>query len=244
MRCYDVAVDEANGKTPVWVGVSHLGTAPAVALTKYAKNVGADGIIVMPPLAGNKESTLALNEHFRTVIEKADVPVMIQDPEDFNGVVLNLTLCSKLAMEYDNLVSIKVEGGNTLEKIEDIRRLIGDRVTILGGMSGRDLFEELDRGAHGNVPDCCLSDLLVGAFENYRARNMDRAKEFFSRLQPWLDFVSLHPLLSHEIEKETLRLRDVIKSSHTRSPHVPMSKEAKAQLAVLVKNMGLKNPDM
>ena len=53
-----IVVDEANGKVPVWAGISHLGTASSIELAKYAKDAGADGIIAQPALVG-KEAALS-----------------------------------------------------------------------------------------------------------------------------------------------------------------------------------------
>jgi 4-hydroxy-tetrahydrodipicolinate synthase len=238
-RIFSIVVDQANGRVPVWAGVSHLGTVPALELARYAKDVGADGIILMPALVG-KEATLALYEHFSAVLEKVDIPLMIQDAEDFNGIRMCATLYARLAREYDNLVSVKIEGGNTLEKIPDIKDTLGDRLSILGGMSAKFLLEELKLGARGNIPNLCLSDLLVEVFENYVGGKIDRAREIFTHYKPWVDFMTLHALSSSEVEKETLRLRGIVKSSHTRSPHIPLTEESKAELRDLMKSLELR----
>jgi hypothetical protein len=55
---------------------------------------------------------------------------MIQDSEDFNGIRMPATLYRKLADQFSNFVSVKLEGGNTFEKIE-VRELLGDRISIM-----------------------------------------------------------------------------------------------------------------
>ncbi len=237
-RCYEIVVDEANGKVPVWAGVSHLGTEPAVQLARHAKDIGADGIIAMPALVG-REAGLALFDHFSTILERVDIHLMIQDAEDFNGINITSNLYARLAKEHDNFVSVKVEGERTLEKIQEIKNFLGERLTIIGGMAARLLLEELRLGAHGNIPDACLTDLLVEAFESYTTGRFSRAKAIFSRYKPWVDFVTLHASSAFEVEKETLRLRGVVESSQTRSPHIALSEEAKVELKNVLKRMGL-----
>jgi len=233
-KCFGIVVDATAGKIPVWAGISHMGTEPSVQLGQYAKDAGADGIIAMLPL-GVRVTAMAQMEHFTTILEKVDLPLMIQDAEDFSGTSMRTSLFAKLSKEHSNLVSIKVEGGDILQKIEDVVSLAESRnFTVIGGMAARFLFEELDRGAQGNIPDACLTDLLVSAYNDYTAGKVDAARKTFAIYKPWVDFLTLHPGTSAEIEKETLRLRGIIKSSHTRSPHVPLDQESKKELASII----------
>ncbi len=159
---------------------------------------------------------------------------MIQDSEDFNGIVLDPQLYAKLAKEYSHLVSVKVEGGNTFTKIRDAQKAVGDRLTIIGGMEAKQLLKELEAGAHGNIPDSCFSDLLTALFEKYRAGKTAEAENLFLQYKPWPDFLDRHAVSICEAEKELLRLRGVIKSSQTRSPHVPLDETAKVEIKELL----------
>ena len=232
-RTFETAVDECGGRVPVWAGVSHLGTEPALQLARYAKDIGADGIIVMPGLVA-KEASFSLYEHFKSFLERIDLPLMIQDSEDFNSIHMCTTLYEKLADQYSNLIAVKVEGDHTLEKIRDIRHVVGDRLIIISGKWAMLLFEELKLGAQGTIPDGCLTDILVETYENYLKGNLDKANRTFERYKRWVDFVSLHALSFHEIEKETLRFRGVINSANTRYPCVKLDEAAKQELKNLL----------
>ena len=236
-KCYELVVDKVDGKVPVWAGVSHMGTEPSVELAKFAKEVGADGIIAMPPLVG-RESSMAFEEHFTTIMRKVDLPLMIQDAEGFAPIFMSPTLYLRLSDEYSNLVSVKIEGGNTLAKIRDVKKLVGGRLTILGGMAAVQMFEEMELGSEGNVPDACLTDMLVNVYKNYKNRNVTAARSIFAKYLRWANFMMLHQRSASEIEKETLRLRGVVGSSHTRSPHVPLKDEEKFELRTLLNQIG------
>jgi 4-hydroxy-tetrahydrodipicolinate synthase len=235
---FEVVVDEANGKVPVWAGISHLGTASSIELAKHAKDAGVDGIIAQPALVG-KEAALALHEHFSTIFSKVDLPIMIQDAEDFNGIKMEPGLYARLANEFPQFVCVKIEGGKTLDKIRDTKITIGNRLSILGGMGGRLLLEELALGAVGNIPNPCMTDIVVQSYNDFRAGDFEKAQRTFSKYKPWLEFQTQHSQSAFEIVKETLRLRGVVKSSFTRSPHVPLADETKIELRKLIANMGL-----
>lgn len=233
-RLFEVTVDEANGRVPVWAGVNHMGTEPAVRLARQAKEAGASGVIALPPFVGTKTDGAAF-EHFTTLIGRIDLPVMVQDAEDFTGVHLGTSLYVELAKEHSNLSSIKIEGGETLKKMADVLK-IGElqKLSILGGMGGKLLLQELELGTHGSIPGSCLTDIVVEIYQNQRSGQTAKAKEVFGKYKQWLDILSLNSSSSAEVQKETARLRGVIKSSHTRSPHVPLGEDAKRQLASLV----------
>jgi 4-hydroxy-tetrahydrodipicolinate synthase len=97
-KCFDIVVEATAGRVPVWAGISHMGTEPSVQLGQYAKDVGADGVIAMLPL-GVKTTTVGQIEHFTTILEKVDVPLMIQDAEDFSGTSMRTSLFAKLSRE-------------------------------------------------------------------------------------------------------------------------------------------------
>ena len=162
---------------------------------------------------------------------------MIQDAEDAIGIHMCPTFYSSLADEFSNIVSVKVEGGDTLQKISDIKNLLGDRLIIFGGMAARLIFQELALGASGNIPDACLTDLLVKVYDYIRSGKIEEAEKIFSRYKQWLDFLSSHSTASAEIEKETLRLRGVIKCSQTRGPKVPLDLKEKEELKEILKRI-------
>jgi len=236
-RTFDIVIDEANNKVPVWAGISHLGTASSIELARYAEDAGADGVIAQPALVG-KDASLGMYEHFQNIFSKVNIPIMIQDAEDFNGIRMDPGLYAKLANEFDNFVSVKIEGGKTLDKIRETKITLGKRLAILGGMGGRLLLEELDLGTVGSIPNPCMTDVIVQAYRESTAGNSEGAREAFTKYRPWLEFQSQHSQSAFEIVKETLRLRGVVHSSYTRSPHVPMTTEARIKLREILSAMG------
>lgn len=238
-RLFKIVVDEANGKVPVLAGAWHTGTEPALMLAKYAKDIGADGLVLIPPFFKKVESTLYLYKHFSIIAAKVDLPIMIQDNEDTFGVHICASLCKKLAEENPNIYLVKVEGAGTLEKMKQIKELLQDKMIIFGGSAAKLFYEEMAVGARGNIPDACLPDLLVEVFNKYEKGDIEGSKKVYSRFKRWVDFLSLHPLQSAEIEKETLRLRGVIRSSHTRGPMVPLDEKDKLELRTILYEIGL-----
>jgi dihydrodipicolinate synthase/N-acetylneuraminate lyase len=245
IKTYEISVNESNGQVPVLAGVSHSGTEVAVYLAKEAEKVGADGVIVLPPYFNATKASYTLYEHYARIAENIALPVMIQDCEGV-GPHMEPELWGRLAEDFSNIVSVKLEGPGTYEKVLRTKKLLGDELVIFGGMAARDMLRELKAGVKGNIPDACLTDVLVEVYEHFVSGNAEKGEEIYNtKYMPWLDFLSAHCLANVEVEKETLRQRGVIKSSQTRIPRGPLLTDGeKAELRrILEKTEPIRKPD-
>jgi len=240
MKTFEITVEEANGEVPVLASVSHSGTEVAVYLAKHAERIGADGIIALPPYFSAAKASYTLYEHYARIASSVDLPIMIQDCEGV-GPYMSPELWARLAEDFSNIVSVKIEGTGTFGKILETMHILGDELVIFGGMAARDMLRELSVGVRGNIPDACLTDVLVEVYESFVAGDVKEAEGIYKeKYKPWVDFLGQHRLSNFEVEKETLRLRGVIKSSHTRLPRGPLlTDEEKAELKRILHDTNL-----
>jgi dihydrodipicolinate synthase/N-acetylneuraminate lyase len=119
-------------------------------------------------------------------------------------------------------------------------RDIAPDIALFGGMAAVNMYEELEIGVVGNVPDACLTDVLVDVYDDFVASNLEQAQKTFSRYRVWLNYLHLHRMSNVEVEKETLRQRGVIKSAYTRLPRGPLlTAEDKAELNQMLRDLDL-----
>jgi len=240
VRAYEIAVDAAQGEVPVLAGPSHSGTEVVIQLAQHAKDVGADGIVVLPPYFNlqDRKASLCLYEHYAAIASRVDIPVMIQDAEGVAPYMCS-TLFKRLADDFDNIVAVKLEGPRSFEKALEMWEMAPD-IALFGGMAAVNMYDELKVGVAGNVPDACLTDLLVAVYEHFVAGNLEETESIFQRYKVWLRFLHLHRMSNIEVEKETLRQRGVIKSSYVRLPHGPLlTDEDKEELNQILRDLGL-----
>jgi len=151
---FKAAVAHVGGRVPVLTGVAEYTTAQACRWAAEAAKLGADGLMVLPPMVykGDDRETLA---HFRTVARATDRPVMVYNNPPAYKADVTPEMFVELADE-PTLACIK-ESSDNPRRITDIINLTGDRYVIFAGVD--DLFLEcLLLGAVGWVSG------LVNAF--------------------------------------------------------------------------------
>lgn len=112
-----VTVDKVNGKIPVLAGTGSNNTAEAIRLTKAAKDIGTDGVLVISPYY-NKPNRAGLIKHY-TKLADLDIPVIVYNVPGRTGQNLEPDLIAELA-QHPNIVGVKEASGN----IGQISRII------------------------------------------------------------------------------------------------------------------------
>ena len=112
-----LTVDKVNGRIPVLAGTGSNNTAEAVRLTKAAKDIGADGVLVISPYY-NKPNRSGLIKHY-TKLADLDIPVVVYNVPGRTGQNLEPDLIAELAA-HPNIVGVKEASGN----IGQISRII------------------------------------------------------------------------------------------------------------------------
>ncbi len=123
-----VVVEEAAGRVPVIAGTGSNCTAEAIELTRYAKEVGADGSLQVNPYY-NKPTQEGLYQHFAAVAKAVDIPIVLYNIPGRCGVNMTPDTIARLA-EIENIVAIK-EATGLLDQASEIASRCN--LTILSG---------------------------------------------------------------------------------------------------------------
>lgn len=129
-RVIKLTVEIVNKKIPVIAGTGSNNTAEAIKLTKYAKTAGADAVLLITPYY-NKPTEEGLYQHFSTIANKVNIPIVLYNVPSRTGVNLLPQTVKRLA-EIDNIVAIKEASGN-LAQMAEIVQLCRDKITLLSG---------------------------------------------------------------------------------------------------------------
>jgi 4-hydroxy-tetrahydrodipicolinate synthase len=177
-----VSVEQAAGRKPVMAGCGANSTREAVALAKYAKQVGADCQLQVVPYY-NKPTQEGQYLHFKAIAEAVDLPVVLYNVPGRSVADMAHDTVLRLA-EVPGIVGIKEATGN----IERAQWLIKEAPKHFSIYSGDDptAIALMLCGGHGNVSvtanvaPMLMHDLCIAAM----AGDVAKAMEIQMRLLP------------------------------------------------------------
>ena len=137
MRVTEICIGVAKGRVPVIAGTGSNSTAEAIALTKHAKEAGADAALVVTPYY-NKPTQEGLYRHFKAINDAVDLPIIMYNIPGRCVIDMSLETMARLA-ELPNIAGVKdatadVARATTQKRAcgDDFCQLSGEDVTQLG----------------------------------------------------------------------------------------------------------------
>ena len=123
-------VQVVNKRIPVIAGTGSNCTKSAIEMSEYAKQVGADGLLIVTPYY-NKATQQGLISHYQAIASKVDLPIILYNVPSRTGVNIEPETCLELS-KIPNIVGIKEASGN-LSQVAKIASLCKDDLTIYSG---------------------------------------------------------------------------------------------------------------
>lgn len=179
----EVSLEHVAGRVPVIVTISHFATQIAVERAQFAKELGADIVMMMPPyhgalLKGNAEQTF---EQFAAVGE-VGIPIMVQDAP-LSGVDLPVPLLVRMAQEIDMVKLFKIECPRAANKIRDLIAAGGDAIEApFDGEEAITLLADLDAGATGSMTSGMIVDQIKPVITHHLAGDVEAATTAYGRV--------------------------------------------------------------
>jgi 4-hydroxy-tetrahydrodipicolinate synthase len=129
-RVIELAIQTANKRIPVVAGTGSNSTAEAIDLTRFAKNAGADGALVVLPYY-NKPTQQGLIAHCRAIADAVELPLILYNIPGRTGINMLPETLAALA-DHPNIVGMKEATGNLEQMTHDIV-LCGAKLSFLSG---------------------------------------------------------------------------------------------------------------
>jgi 4-hydroxy-tetrahydrodipicolinate synthase len=139
-------VSHVAGRITVIAGTSAIATRETVALTRAAKDAGADGCMVLPPpyCMPGKAEVIAHME----AVAAVGLPVMVYNNPPRTGVNIDAAGAQRMA-EIDGVVAFK-DSQRDLYQLAETIYAVGDKLAVFAGLEPYAL-PALHRGAVGIV---------------------------------------------------------------------------------------------
>ncbi|HEX9102640.1 MAG TPA: 4-hydroxy-tetrahydrodipicolinate synthase, partial [Polyangia bacterium] len=129
-RVIRAVVRAAKKRVPVIAGAGSNSTAEAIALSKDAREAGADALLQITPYY-NRPTQEGLYLHFRAVAEAVPLPLVLYNVPARTGCDLLPETIARLC-ELPTVVAVK-EAHGTVQRTQQILSRVGDRLVILSG---------------------------------------------------------------------------------------------------------------
>ncbi|MBC3862295.1 4-hydroxy-tetrahydrodipicolinate synthase [Undibacterium jejuense] len=125
-----VAVEHVNKRVPVIAGSGGNSTAEAIALTKFAKEIGADASLQVVPYY-NRPTQEGMYQHFKKIAESVDIPVILYNVPGRTVADMSNETILRLA-QVPGIIGVKDATGNIARGIDLIRLAPADFAVYSG----------------------------------------------------------------------------------------------------------------
>jgi len=229
VRVLETVVRHANGRVRVVAGATADGLRTCIEYTKFAKDTGADAVMISPPRMPKLNSD-AVVRHFAGVAAAVEMPVVVQDYPPISGYAMEPWLLVRIAKEVPAARTIKLEDPPTPFKTSRIREAApGMDIGIFGGLGGVFLLEELMAGATGAMTGFAFPEILVKIVKLFHAGDVEGAATAFYPYVPLMRF-EFQEGIGMAIRKEVLKRRGAIACADIRPPGAKLDKTTLAAL--------------
>jgi 4-hydroxy-tetrahydrodipicolinate synthase len=233
-RVVQITVEQVRHRVPVIAGSGSNSTEEAIALTRHAKDTGADGALLISPYY-NKPTQEGLYLHHRAIAEAVDLPQVLYNIPGRTAVNMTPHTVARLS-KIRNIVGIK-EGAGSLQQVCDIVHLCDERFTVLSGDDALTL-PMLAVGAKGvvtvtaNVAPADMAALI----DAWDAGDVGKARQLHYKLYPLFQalFLETNPIpVKHAVALMGKAAAEL------RLPLCAMSQENLEKLTQVMKNLRL-----
>ena len=194
-KLLDLTLELAKGTgVKVICGAGSNDTQTALKKARYAKEKGADAILVVTPYY-NKTSQRGLIQHYTTIADAVDIPMILYNVPGRTGTNIQPATAVKIAKSVDNIVAIKEASGDigqvaTLAALADgcldIYSGNDDQVVPLLALGGKGVISVLSNVAPRETHDMVMKFLegdVKGSLD-IQLKYMDVIHNLFSEVNP------------------------------------------------------------
>ena len=186
-------VDIAKKRVPVIAGTGSNNTIQAIAMTKYAEEVGCDACLVVTPYY-NKTTQAGLVAHYKAIAESTKLPIILYSVASRTGVNILPETCLELS-KIPNIVAIK-EASSNISQITKIKQLCKDNLNIYSGnddqvipilsVGGIGVISVLSNVAPKFAHDMCMKffDGKIKEALDMQLKALDLISALFSEVNP------------------------------------------------------------
>ena len=233
-ECIRFCVEKTAGRVPVIAGTGSNDTDYAIALSKYACEVGADALLLVTPYY-NKATPKGLIKHFTAIADATDKPIILYNVPSRTGVNISLPVYKELA-KHDRIVAAKEASGN-ISAVAALAEACGNSLDIYSGNDDQ-IVPILSLGGKGVIS--VLSNVVPKDTHDIVALwNEGKTKESLALQLKYLDLINALFCEVNPVPVKTAMGLMGLCADEMRLPLCEMEENNKERLATALRNHGI-----
>ncbi len=233
-ECIRFCVEKTAGRVPVIAGTGSNDTDYAISLSKYACEVGVDGLLLVTPYY-NKATPKGLIKHFTAIADATDKPIILYNVPSRTGVNISLPVYKELA-KHDRIVAAKEASGN-ISAVAALAEACGNSLDIYSGNDDQ-IVPILSLGGKGVIS--VLSNIVPKDTHDIVALwNEGKTKESLALQLKYLDLINALFCEVNPVPVKTAMGLMGLCADEMRLPLCEMEENNKERLATALRNHGI-----
>ena len=233
-ECIRFCVEKTAGRVPVIAGTGSNDTDYAIALSKYACEVGADALLLVTPYY-NKATPKGLIKHFTAIADATNKPIILYNVPSRTGVNISLPVYKELA-KHDRIVAAKEASGN-ISAVAALAEACGNSIDIYSGNDDQ-IVPILSLGGKGVIS--VLSNVVPKDTHDIVALwNEGKTKESLALQLKYLDLINALFCEVNPVPVKTAMGLMGLCADEMRLPLCEMEENNKERLATALRNHGI-----
>ena len=225
------ALELVEGKVPIILNIAEQSTSEAVRIAKKAKEVGASGLMLLPPMRYKADDGETV-EYFKAIAAATDLPIMLYN----NPVDYKIEITMEMLEELKECPTIQAVKESTRD-ITNVTRMInrfGDRFKILCGVDTLAL-ESMVMGADGWVAGlvCAFPNETVAIYKLVKSGRIQEAVEIYRWFMPLLE-LDIHPKLVQNIKLAEVYTK--IGTENVRAPRLKLAGQERKHVTNVIES--------
>lgn len=235
-KLIEKCVEYVNGRIKVIAGTGSNCTLSAIKMSKFASNIGVDGLLIVTPYY-NKTTQNGLINHYTKIANSVDKPIILYNVPSRTGCDIMPTTVEKIVRKNPNVVGIKEASGN-ITKVAEIKELLGNDISIYSGNDDQTV-PILSLGGIGvisvvaNILPKETHDMVTNYLNGFEEQSRKEQLKMLKLVKALFSEVNPIPV------KKALEKMNMIKG-YLREPLIELEEEHEKKLVKEMKDYGIK----
>ena len=235
LKVLSESVKRSDSKVSI---VGNLEVTSAQAATEKLlklRDTGVEMVMVRPHSMWAQASQDKLIETLVELDHNVGLRMVYQDAPQNTGVNLTPKSLLEMVSKGKNLKSLKVEPLAPSVKILEITKALpSDECSVIGGLGGIEIIEEVKSGSTGTMPGPAFPEVFREIIRRVENKDERSARLLFNKVLPLLVFSNRDMATFLFVQKYILVRRGVLKGTDLRMPSSQLRADVEEELVFLL----------